>query len=261
MDTNSKFSSQTIDLSPQEIQKDHELQKRYFDDKATSYESGWLLKRSLDCGYERKAEIVQTELRSFKDSPMDVLEVGAGTGLLSFWLMKSLNIKTYLGTDISDAMLEVAIARFSNNEKISFKASDACDLSSIPNEQFNFIVGGDIVHHVSDPVKGFSEWLRVAKPGGRMLMLEGNIYHPVPLYFHIGNESEARFYLNTDYNLKKWAIAAGWSNVSVTPSPIFTPWTPKFLRPLYRVIDKALVKVPFVNKFSAVWIVSGYKPI
>lgn len=232
----------------------HQIQEISFDEKATDYENrfNFLLTRSLDGGYERKAKIIKRNTPHSTDS---ILEVGAGSGLLTHWLVKELEFSKYLGIDISEKMLESAKARFHKNEyAIQFAKGDASDLSTIEDKSFDLITGADIIHHLNDPVKALREWKRVAKKDALLVILESNIFNPIPLLYHIGDESEVRSYLNTDYNLSHWLKEAGWNDIKVVPAPIFTPWKPKMLRPLYSIVDKILVKIPYVNKISAMWV-------
>jgi ubiquinone/menaquinone biosynthesis C-methylase UbiE len=228
----------------------NKIQEDSFDHKAVNYEEyyNFLLNRSLDGGYERKADIISRNCPGLSNS---VLEVGAGSGLLTFWLTQKISFSTYLGLDISSKMLEQAEKRFHGTEKpVSFQKQDVTNLDSIDKNTFDLVTGADIVHHLDQPVEALKEWNRITKINGKLVILESNIYNPVPLLYHIGDESEVRSYLNTDYNLKKWLLLAGWSDISVLPAPIFTPWKPKMFRPVYSLMDRSLVKIPYIRKLS-----------
>lgn len=67
-----------------------------------------LLTRELNRASRRKSQIITKEL----NAPLNkILEIGAGSGLISFSLTKQLNYKEYTLTDLSSKMLEDAKRR------------------------------------------------------------------------------------------------------------------------------------------------------
>lgn len=48
----------------------------------------------------------------------------------------------------------------------------------LPDESANLIVTVDVLEHLAEPVKAFSEFARVLRPRGRILSLTPNILHP-----------------------------------------------------------------------------------
>lgn len=68
-------------------------------------------------------------IRVAERGPGIVLELAAGTGIVTRQLRDSLAAHTeIIATDLNDAMLEVAKAKFEPDELISFDTVDACDL-------------------------------------------------------------------------------------------------------------------------------------
>ena len=73
-----------------------------------------------------------------------------------------------VGLDPSEGMLEVARAKFP--ESIFWHAS--AEAIPSPDEQFDFIVMGYALRHVRTFEAAFSEYFRVLKPGGKVLIME-----------------------------------------------------------------------------------------
>ena len=83
--------------------------------------------------------------------PKKVLDLGAGTGLLSyFWLQQYPNAE-FLLVDIADEMLEVARKRFSGQSNISYQVLDYT--KTLPNENFDVVASALSIHHLQDEDK------------------------------------------------------------------------------------------------------------
>ena len=77
--------------------------------------------------------------------------------------------------------------------------TDACDLSVIPNETYDFVLASHVLEHIANPLRALQEFKRVLKPGGVVLILvpdKRNTFdhrRPVTSFEHI----EADFRSNT----------------------------------------------------------------
>jgi ubiquinone/menaquinone biosynthesis C-methylase UbiE len=73
-------------------------------------------------------------------------------------------------------MLEMAR---SNSERFgvsgTFLRMDAQDLD-FPDESFDLILSRNLIWDLERPRKAYEEWLRVLRPGGRMIIFDGNFY-------------------------------------------------------------------------------------
>jgi SAM-dependent methyltransferase len=85
------------------------------------------------------------------------VEVGAGTGLSKLFIQN----KNFLLSD------------YSNDEWLDVKNVDALN-TPFKNEEFDFVVSSNMIHHVPYPVKFFEEMARILKPGGVLLIQEIN---------------------------------------------------------------------------------------
>ena len=101
--------------------------------------------------------------------PRDVLELAAGTGIVSRKLRDALpKDATLTVTDLNPPMLEIAAATFRPEEGVEFKPSDATALS-FADQSFDLILCQFGVMFFPDKDKGYREAFRALKPGGRYL--------------------------------------------------------------------------------------------
>lgn len=107
-----------------------------------------------------------------------LLDAGCGSGIYG----KRLANRGYdvTGADLCDEMVEIANTR---NPVEGFKAiqGDLEDLSLFPENHFDVIFFGQMLHHfpnISKVMKATHHWL---KPGGKMMILEPNGSNPINL--------------------------------------------------------------------------------
>lgn len=230
-------------------------QLEYYDKSAEAYEAGDGVARTLNRAFERKSRIL---LNSLGPGPWDaVFEVGAGSGLLTWYVAKGLRYARYVALDLSQAMLDLAKRRLDGVAKVEFLRGDAAK-TGLPSNSATAVIGCDIIHHLEHPVEALAEWHRVAKPGGKLVVLETNPKNPLHWRF-IGVEHEVRSWLNTDTNLKRWVEEAGWKNVQVVEAPVFTPAGPRGLGWLLDALDQVSLWIPGWRRLTAMWVITAEK--
>jgi SAM-dependent methyltransferase len=228
-----------------------DLQRQYYDANVGEYERERRLRLRA---YARKARILAGALQG---TALDrVLEVGAGSGLVTHLLAPVLHARQYVALDLSLAMLQAAGGRC-RLPTVGFIAGDA-RATGLAGGRFDAIVGVDVVHHMPDPVAALRECRRLARSGARLALLETNPYHPVNLAF-IGVEHELRLFMNSQANLRAWAGEAGWRNVRLDPTPTATPSGPRALALLLDGIDRLAVKLPGAQWLVALWLLTAEK--
>lgn len=77
-----------------------------------------------------------------------ILDIGAGTGLLSNFLLNRYPEARITLIDISEKMLEVARQRFSGNENVKYVVGDYTKINL--SEDFDMIVSALSIHHLED---------------------------------------------------------------------------------------------------------------
>jgi len=92
-----------------------------------------------------------------------VLDVGCGTGSLTFTIAKRAAVRSICSIDYSAAYIDYA-KRLSHDPRIEFRAGDACSLP-YPNATFDRVLALLVLHFVAQPERAVAEMCRVARPG------------------------------------------------------------------------------------------------
>ena len=110
-------------------------------------------------------------LSRFSGSSQQVLDVGCGTGFLSLRFAELGH--TVTGIDLSPLMIDRAEGKAEQaGFEIDFRVGDASALDC-DDETFDIVVARHVVWNLPDPERGVAEWLRVLRPRGRLLVIEG----------------------------------------------------------------------------------------
>lgn len=112
--------------------------------------------------------------------PGEVLDVGAGTGFVSLLLAELGH--SCKGLDLSENMLSLARkkAQDAGFDKVCFALGDAEDTQE-PEEKYDVVINRHLVWTLPHPEKALADWRRVLKPGGKLIVLEGNWHYNRPL--------------------------------------------------------------------------------
>lgn len=107
--------------------------------------------------------------QSFGPEPCEVLDLACGTGEITRALLSLGHKVTAL--DFSEEML--ARARAKHGDKARILAGDAERLLD-DDGTYDALVTRHLVWTLTDPEAAFAEWFRVLKPGGRLLVIDGD---------------------------------------------------------------------------------------
>lgn len=138
--------------------------KSLFNDTAGHYD--WINKvMSLGKGELYRKEAL---LRNGLEAGRSVLDIGCGTGVLARNEMDIVGASGFVvGIDPSEGMLKHAVDRGVN--RVALGRGESLPLC---NECVDFISMGYALRHVADLKNAFTEYFRVLKPGGTLLLLE-----------------------------------------------------------------------------------------
>lgn len=111
---------------------------------------------------------VDLAARAVRCAPTRVLELAAGTGVVTRHLARSLPASTELiATDLSQAMLDTAAA-MGTVRPVTWRQADAMQLP-FDDQQFDLVICQFGVMFFPDKAKAFAEARRVLRPGGTWL--------------------------------------------------------------------------------------------
>lgn len=141
----------------------------YHDWEAGTYDHKWSIsfdQRCIDYAVGRFARALGGHPRRFEK----VLEVGTGTGFFLLNVAQAGYVGEAHATDISPEMVGVCVE---NGRRLGIEVHGRpADAESLPypDETFDLVMGHAFVHHIPDLETAFAEFLRVLKPGGRLII-------------------------------------------------------------------------------------------
>jgi len=126
-------------------------------------------------------------------SKMDVIDFGAGTGLISSQIVPYVN--KIIAVDISKAMLDKLVSK----PELQGKVEAICQniINEPLNSQFDLIMSAMALHHVEDTLELISTFSNHLKPGAKVALAdldkEDGSFHPEGTegVFHAGFDRQA----------------------------------------------------------------------
>ncbi|MGH3387517.1 MAG: class I SAM-dependent methyltransferase [Actinomadura sp.] len=103
--------------------------------------------------------------------PADVLDLGCGTGSLS--LLMARHGHRVIGVDLSPNMVEHARRKLATaGLGARVLVGDAADPPS-PGHEVDVVLARHLLWTLPDPVAALHRWIALARPGGRLVLIEG----------------------------------------------------------------------------------------
>ena len=104
----------------------------------------------------------------------NVLEIGSGTGQLTWGLARKLPFKNVYASDISWKFLDGVKSNLLNQASDKHVQYYACDANNLPFKanSFDLVVGHSVLHHFIDYDKTIRKSFELLKPGGRAIFYE-----------------------------------------------------------------------------------------
>ena len=100
------------------------------------------------------------------NEPERILDLGAGTGLLTYYWYRQFPKSEYVLVDIAEEMLKIARKRFDGINTVTYRISDYT--KTLPKENFDVIISALSVHHLEheDKIKLFARIFDKLPSGG-----------------------------------------------------------------------------------------------
>ena len=105
------------------------------------------------------------------EAPLDVLELASGTGEVTKVLVSLGHDVT--GIDFSEAMVERSRTKHRGEPRARFFVADA-ERTMQPDARYDAVVCRHLVWTLTEPVSALRDWARILKPGGRLLVFDGD---------------------------------------------------------------------------------------
>lgn len=102
-----------------------------------------------------------------------VLEVGCGNGAVTQLIMQHLRPTRLLGIDPSSLFIKMANETFNGEPRASFERGDAASTGQ-PDASFDIVIAHTVYSHLLDPKGALAEAWRVLKPGGQLVVFDGD---------------------------------------------------------------------------------------
>lgn len=109
-----------------------------------------------------------------KDEKCKAIDMGCGPGFLAI-LLANLGCESY-GFDCTENML---LEAEENSKQVGVKIhtikGDAQN-PHIEDNTFDLLVSRNLIWNLENPEKAYKEWIRILKPGGKIIIFDGNHY-------------------------------------------------------------------------------------
>jgi len=144
----------------------YERDVRAFDQRAATYDSGWLGRVHAEIS-DRVADLALRQ----EPAPRRVLDVGSGTGYLLNLLASRLpDAAEFTGVDAAPAMVTAARAR-TTDQRVRF-VHGAAEQLPIDDGGYDLVVSVTSFDHWEDQGAGLAECRRALAPGGHLVLAD-----------------------------------------------------------------------------------------
>jgi ubiquinone/menaquinone biosynthesis C-methylase UbiE len=146
-----------------------------------------------------------------------VLDVGCGSGYLSIPIAGMLNAGTVVCLDLSEEMLKALKANAAEaglSGRIRIVRAPA-GTSGLDDASVDLVVSNNVVHEFPDLREVVAEWVRILRPGGRVVFNDFRATRPVKLFMS-GHHHDVHGPYRED-ELESLLLEAGLRGVRVTP--------------------------------------------
>ena len=182
-------------------------------------------------------------------SEKKVLEIGCGTGYVSYYIAKKTGI-TVIGSDLCEPFIEEARKKYSLSN-LTFLILDFNKAAETIHNKFDYIIGNGILHHLYYNLDDVLATLKnLLKPGGKIIFMEPNIHNPYVAAIFKNKRFRKWAKLEPDEMafskkfIQKKLQTAAFTNIKVKYKDFLLPGTPRLLVKPSIVTGNILEKTP-----------------
>ncbi|OYU95451.1 MAG: hypothetical protein CFE21_09915 [Bacteroidetes bacterium B1(2017)] len=217
------------------------------------YNQGWADTPSTRIRYERRCDaLIECMTKNENES---VLEIGCGTGEVSFMLAQKTN-KNVLGTDLCVPFIEGATQQFIH-PKLSFEVLNFNEIDSFTGRKFDYLVGNGILHHLYYNLDAaLINLKKLLTPTGKIIFWEPNLSNPyIYLIFTYPSLRKKASLEPDEMAFSKKFIedklrTAGFTKINVSYRDFLLPGIPEALVKPSIVIGDVVEKIPVLRNVS-----------
>jgi ubiquinone/menaquinone biosynthesis C-methylase UbiE len=165
-----------------------------------------------------------------------VLEVGCGNGAATKLIMQHIRPAQLVGIDPSSVFIDMAHEAFAAEPRVSFAPGDAV-VTGQADAFFDLVIAHTVYSHLIDPEGALTEAARVLKPGGQLVIFDGDfatftvaLFDGDPLQAAVG--AVLRNLVHAPYIMRRLpslVTAAGFKVQSFEPHGYVQTTTPDYL--------------------------------
>jgi ubiquinone/menaquinone biosynthesis C-methylase UbiE len=172
-----KSNQKNILIEAREVNKKEKVEK-FFNEDSTDYVKYKYILNQHSFMYIRQKVVIEIIKKYLSQLFSDgiILDAGCGPGLLIDQLSEC-NAKC-IGYDLSEKMLELAKRRNPRNESKGFPMFMRGDIEKMPfhNNSFDLVISLGVIEYLDDDIKILSEFRRILKPNGYLIIAITNKY-------------------------------------------------------------------------------------
>src|SRR6195256_1146027 len=165
-----------------------------------------------------------------------VLEVGCGNGAATKLIMQHVGPAQLVGIDPSSVFIDMARETFAGEPRVSFALGDAAATGQA-DASFDLVIAHTVYSHLVDHEGALAEARRVLRPGGQLVIFDGDfatitvaLFDGDPLQSAVG--AVLRHMMHAPYIMRRLpplVTAAGFRGASVEPHGYVQTTSPDFL--------------------------------
>jgi arsenite methyltransferase len=164
------------------------------------------------------------------------LEVGCGNGATTKLIMRHVGLAQLVGIDPSSVFIDMAREAFAGDSRVSFSLGDAVATGQA-DASFDLVIAHTVYSHLTDPQAALTEARRVLRPGGLLVIFDGDFATATVALFD-GDALQAavdavlRHMVHAPYIMRRLpalVTAAGFSVQSVEPHGYVQTTRPDYL--------------------------------